>query len=121
MPHKHHSRPVEELTCAARVAQRLYAPLGTELSLGEYVRLTQRFVDLFAHKKSRLSSPVKERKSSFGNTAEHSGFVQGPEDVMVEEDDDGESIDALARDLKVQTPGSFQPRLFVAFWSRLRV
>jgi hypothetical protein len=89
---------------AARVAQRLYAPLGTELSLGEYVRLTQRFVDLFAHKKRRLSSPAELKSFNFEMTSEHEGgFVQGPAEVTVD-DDNAESIDQLAKDLKVRPP-----------------
>jgi hypothetical protein len=70
--------------------------------LGEYVRLTQRFVDLFAHKKRGLSTPGKERKSfNFEITSEREGgFVQRPDDVTIE-DDDAESIDQLAKDLKV--------------------
>ena len=102
-----HTDPIfkDSFNGAARVAQRLYAPLGTELSLGEYVRLTQRFVDLFAHKKRRLSTPVKERKSfNFEIAAEwEGGFVQRPDDVTIE-DDDVESIDQLAKDLKVPRP-----------------
>jgi len=72
----------------ARVAQRLYAPLGTRLSLGEYVRLNQRFVDLFAHKKRRLDGPGERR------------FFDAPVEVHVS-DDDIQHIDRLAIDLKV--------------------
>ncbi|GAA5971209.1 hypothetical protein JCM3765_007358 [Sporobolomyces pararoseus] len=35
---------------AANTARRLYAPLGTKLTLGDHVRLTQRFVDALAGK-----------------------------------------------------------------------
>lgn len=96
----------EILIDVARVAQRLYAPLGTELSLGEYVRLNQRFVDLFAHKKKRANSgtysPVVERKEfnfeSMLNGQET--FIQGPEEIQIDEHD-ADTIDLLAKDLKV--------------------
>jgi hypothetical protein len=87
------------------VAQRLYAPLGTELSLGEYVRLNQRFVDLFAHKRrisSRPYSPNTERKNFNFNTSKSEEFIQGPDEIRVDEEDE-DKIDLLARDLKVPT------------------
>lgn len=37
---------------AANTARRLYAPLGTKLTLGDHVRLTQRFVDALAGKRA---------------------------------------------------------------------
>ncbi|GAA5937940.1 uncharacterized protein JCM15063_005419 [Sporobolomyces koalae] len=37
---------------AANTARRLYAPLGTRLTLGDHVRLTQRFVDALAGKQA---------------------------------------------------------------------
>ena len=98
-----------DLIEVARVAERLYAPLGTALSLGEYVRLNQRFVDLFAHKKKRANSgtfsPVIERKkfnieSTFND---QDPFVQGPEEIQVDEKD-ADTIDLLAKDLKVLSP-----------------
>ncbi|GAA6020749.1 hypothetical protein JCM10207_002011 [Rhodosporidiobolus poonsookiae] len=36
----------------ANTARRLYAPLGTKLTLGDYVRLTQRFVDALVGKRA---------------------------------------------------------------------
>ena len=100
--------PACPLLITARVAQRLYAPLGTDLSLGEYVRLNQRFVDLFAHKKRRTSfgaySPVIEKKEFIsGSTSpsdqELESFIQAPHEIHVDEED-YEEIDSLARDLK---------------------
>ena len=95
------------LTLPARVAQRLYAPLGTEMSLGEYVRLNQRFVDLFAHKKRRTISetytPAVERKPfnfESKSRSEKEGYFQGLEEIQVDEED-ADTIDLLARDLKV--------------------
>lgn len=96
----------------ARVAQRLYAPLGTELSLGEYVRLNQRFVDLFAHKKKRANSgtytPLIERKEfNFEPILnEQDPFVQKPEEIQIDEQG-ADTIDILAKDLKVFPPLTF--------------
>lgn len=95
----------------ARAAQRLYAPLGTELSLGEYVRLNQRFVDLFAHKKRRTISStftprVEHSQFNFDSkTSETEGYAQTPPQIKVDEDD-ADTIDALARDLKVTLPSA---------------
>jgi hypothetical protein len=102
--------PSWEILRVARVAQRLYAPLGTDLSLGEYIRLNQRFVDLFAHKRRRTSSlnilsPTVEKKEfKFDSDAPISDaptFVEIPEEINID-DDDAEDIDLLAKDLKVQ-------------------
>lgn len=43
--------PSWEYIRAGNTARRLYAPLGTRLSLGDHVRLTGRFVDVFANRK----------------------------------------------------------------------
>jgi glycerol-3-phosphate O-acyltransferase/dihydroxyacetone phosphate acyltransferase len=51
-----------EIIRLAHTARRLYAPLGTKLSLGEYVRLTQRFVKIF--EESKESQLVKDLKVS---------------------------------------------------------
>ncbi|TRM69459.1 hypothetical protein BD626DRAFT_563204 [Schizophyllum amplum] len=42
--------PSWDLARTAKVASRIYAPLGTQMSLGEYVRVTQRFLDAFKAK-----------------------------------------------------------------------
>ena len=99
----------------ARVAQRLYAPLGTELSLGEYVRLNQRFVDLFAHKKKRADSgtytPILERKEFNFESASMTDkeFIQAPEEIQIGEQD-SDTIDLLAKDLKVLLAVTFSYR-----------
>lgn len=80
---------------AARVAQRLYAPLGTELSLGEYVRLNQRFVDLFAHKKRRQpgSPPLEQKEFNFDV------HFDAPTEIHINPQDE-DLIDTLSQDLK---------------------
>jgi hypothetical protein len=109
----------------ARVAQRLYAPLGTELSLGEYVRLNQRFVDLFAHKKRRTTSStftpsVEKAQFNFDNKRDFEGYVQTPPQIQVDEDD-ADSIDALARDLKVLYLIALGNSRFTRTFSRQRI
>jgi hypothetical protein len=85
------------------VAQRLYAPLGTELSLGEYVRLTQRFVDLFAHKRRRTRTETEDvgyvvEKGEEGRSPVE--FFDSPGEVTVAQEQ-FETVDRLAQDLKV--------------------
>jgi len=101
--------PSWEILRIARTAQRLYAPLGTRLSLGEYVRLNQRFVDLFAHKVKSTSSilltPKPESQefnlefTSSNNISEGSSFAHTPDEITISPADI-ESIDTLAKDLK---------------------
>ena len=90
----------------ARTAQRLYAPLGTNLSLGEYVRLTQRFVDLFAHKRQRIPStgltPKIEQKQ-FDFSTRKDSYAEIPAEIHIPSQEVAE-IDTLARDLKVPSP-----------------
>ncbi|KAL1741387.1 hypothetical protein HDZ31DRAFT_45543 [Schizophyllum fasciatum] len=42
--------PSWDMARTAKLAARIYAPLGTQMSLGEYVRVTQRFLDAFKSK-----------------------------------------------------------------------
>ncbi|OAV88217.1 hypothetical protein PTTG_09899 [Puccinia triticina 1-1 BBBD Race 1] len=53
--------PSWDLIKAANMARTLYAPFGTQLSLGTHIRLTQRFVDVFA---GRTSDPASSSSSS---------------------------------------------------------
>lgn len=98
--------PLYNILTIARTAQRLYAPLGTNLSLGEYVRLTQRFVDLFAHKKQRIPSmgltPKIEQKQ-FDFSTQRDSYAEIPDEIHIPSQELAE-IDALARDLKVPAP-----------------
>lgn len=90
---------------AAHTARRLYAPLGTKLGLGDYVRLTQRFVDVLANGKtaksvfdesvSPLKTPMVSRKS----------FLNGNETTATTSTSE-EDIKLLVEDLKV-CPFSF--------------
>jgi hypothetical protein len=66
------------------------------LSLGEYVRLNQRFVDLFAHKKSKvIRTPTVEQKE-FNFDAQ----IDTLKDIHIK-DEDSDLIDDLFNDLKV--------------------
>ncbi|KAJ3537296.1 hypothetical protein NMY22_g5648 [Coprinellus aureogranulatus] len=49
----------------AKVAARIYAPLGTLMPLGEYVRLSRRFADVFANaERAEPSTLTQEEKHS---------------------------------------------------------
>ncbi|GAA5908504.1 uncharacterized protein JCM6883_005568 [Sporobolomyces salmoneus] len=72
---------------AANTARRLYAPLGTKLTLGDHVRLTQRFVDALAGKRAekkwdeleqqqvvdQIESGLKTPKRERGSKAKNGG------------------------------------------------
>lgn len=75
--------PSWDLVRVARLAARIYAPLGTRMSLGDYVRVTKTFVEAF-----KVSHPQ----------------VEGSEtDEKVEVTKEDEALMALHRDLKVGT------------------
>lgn len=49
----------------AKVAARLYAPLGTMMPLGEYVRLSRRFADVFASADKSEPSNLSQADKGF--------------------------------------------------------
>ncbi|GAA6059126.1 hypothetical protein JCM10212_003873 [Sporobolomyces blumeae] len=68
---------------AANTARRLYAPLGTKLTLGDHVRLTQRFVDALAGKRAERrwdelddSSVVSSSSNGDGNGSSSESRVE---------------------------------------------
>ncbi|BGP20615.1 hypothetical protein JCM10213_007151 [Rhodosporidiobolus nylandii] len=94
----------------ANTARRLYAPLGTRLTLGDHVRLTQRFVDSLAGKRAEKrwgeegreavwKTPMVERAPGGAN-----GGYFGVEKSETE-DSEGEvsekELEELRRDLKM--------------------
>lgn len=87
----------------ANTARRLYAPLGTRLGLGDHVRLTQRFVDLFA-KRKRVEAGAEAGEAG----GERKGALAGPMvEAKVEGVEEAErlaeeerEVDALAEDLQ---------------------
>ncbi|KAA1064440.1 hypothetical protein PGT21_003047 [Puccinia graminis f. sp. tritici] len=63
--------PSWDLIKAANMARTLYAPFGTQLSLGTHIRLTQRFVDVFAGRTpspSSTPSPTSPQLSPSNHT-----------------------------------------------------
>ncbi|POV99950.1 hypothetical protein PSTT_13457 [Puccinia striiformis] len=56
--------PSWDLIKAANMARTLYAPFGTQLSLGAHIRLTQRFVDVFAGRTLSSSSSSSSSQPS---------------------------------------------------------
>lgn len=95
----------------AHTARRLYAPFGTKLGLGDHVRLTQRFVDVFAKKltaqkaweegtdpKAALKTPMKAREGAdyFGSVEDaYAGTPLKPTSAA--------ELEKLATDLKVRS------------------
>ncbi|GAA6025795.1 hypothetical protein JCM11491_003228 [Sporobolomyces phaffii] len=57
---------------AANTARRLYAPLGTQLTLGDHVRLTQRFVDALAGKRAEKKWDELEDDASSSSSSSSS-------------------------------------------------
>jgi hypothetical protein len=80
----------------SHTARRLYAPHGTGLGLGDHVRLTQRFVDVFAKGKesARWVEGMDPRASLKGEMREKGEGGTKGEDLVI-----------LAGDLKVSSPG----------------
>ena len=93
----------------ANTARRLYAPLGTRLGLGDHVRLTQRFVDVFAGKRavkgwSEGVDPKAALKTPMvGKGEEMKGFFDGSVETSGAQEPHTEAeLDQLAKDLKVR-------------------
>lgn len=81
--------PSWDLIRCSKLATRIYAPLGTEMTLGDYVRVCRRFIEAFKWAEAE------------GKPEPGSGFTSGSE----EEEEDVikkrvESVNALRRDLK---------------------
>lgn len=57
--------PTWDLIRNAKLAAKIYAPLGTLMPLGEYIRLARRFSDVFknAEKGERSSLSEEDRES----------------------------------------------------------
>lgn len=56
--------PSWEFVRSAKMATRIYAPLGTRMSLGDYVRITRTFVEAFkASDDTQKSKPAAEDQS----------------------------------------------------------
>ncbi|KAI5481332.1 hypothetical protein MNV49_004954 [Pseudohyphozyma bogoriensis] len=95
----------------AHTARRLYAPLGTKLSLGDHVRLTQRFVDAFAGKraarawtegvdpKTALKTPMVEKGKENGDYFD-SDESAASQDEVATGPHSAEELEQLAKDLK---------------------
>lgn len=77
--------PSWDLIRVARLAARIYAPLGTRMSLGDYVRVTRIFVEAFKACKPQVEGSETDEA----------------EKVEVTKED--EELMALHRDLKVGT------------------
>jgi glycerol-3-phosphate O-acyltransferase/dihydroxyacetone phosphate acyltransferase len=66
---------------AAKMATPIYAPLGTAMSLGDYVRVTRTFLELF--KAAHLPNPVPSRDLA---GQEVSGQLKDEDIVKLKED-----------------------------------
>lgn len=75
--------PSWDLVRSAKLASRMYAPLGTRMSLGDYIRLIRTFVEAFKASERPLGDGVADRHDK--HTAEDF------------------EIQRLQRDLKVST------------------
>ena len=72
----------------AKLAANIYAPLGTEMSLGNYVRIVRTFLEAF-----RLAEAAK--KGDFGKGSASEGEAEGTMERL------DEKIICLGADLKV--------------------
>jgi glycerol-3-phosphate O-acyltransferase/dihydroxyacetone phosphate acyltransferase len=69
--------PTWGLIRAAKMATPIYAPLGTAMSLGDYVRVTRAFLEVF--KAGRLPSA---HTSSAGSASPEVGVEEKDEDIV---------------------------------------
>lgn len=84
------SAPSWRLIRNAKLAARIYAPLGTEMSLGDYVRVARTFLEAF----KLAESPIADNTSGEGASASE-GESEGIKERL------DVKIKCLGADLKV--------------------
>jgi glycerol-3-phosphate O-acyltransferase/dihydroxyacetone phosphate acyltransferase len=65
------------------MATRIYAPLGTHMSLGDYVRVTRTFVEAFKTSDDTQTSKRSAEDQSVDFTREDAEFIQLRHDLKV--------------------------------------
>lgn len=94
------SAPSWRLIRNAKLAANIYAPLGTEMSLGDYVRVVRMFLEAF-----KVAEGSRHGDGGKGSASASDGEVEG---VAKELD---ERIVCLGADLKVRSPSYQQLHL----------
>jgi glycerol-3-phosphate O-acyltransferase/dihydroxyacetone phosphate acyltransferase len=75
--------PSWDVVRSAKMATRIYAPLGTHMSLGDYVRVTRTFVEAFKTSDDTQTSKRSAEDQSFDFTKEDAEFIQLRHDLKV--------------------------------------
>lgn len=57
--------PSWDLIRSAKLASRMYAPLGTRMSLGDYIRLTRTFVEAFKASERPLGDGTTDSRDEY--------------------------------------------------------
>lgn len=92
--------PSWDLVRTAKLAARLYAPLGTRMSLGDHVRVVATFLDAF--------------KTS--EEARHENAIMGHDENDEQDEPEHPSLESLRRDLKVSTIPPSQISTYIAVY-----
>lgn len=90
--------PSWDLVRCAKLAAQIYAPLGTSMALGDYVRVSRAFLEAF--KWANVEGKVENGAGA--GTATTSGSDEEDEEVMKRR---RAQVNALLRDLKVRKLG----------------
>jgi hypothetical protein len=109
--------PTWGLIRTAKAAARIYAPLGTQMSLGDYVRVVRTFQDAFV-----LASPPRESCDGQPKNAETviSGSASAGEstdDAGVDDEDAAQRAREDAQVRALQTDLSVRYSLVILSWS----
>lgn len=91
--------PSWDLIRAAKTATPIYAPLGTAMSLGDYVRVTRTFLEVF---KATSLIPEPPLKTDLTN-----------QEVMISDQLENKDIIRLKEDLQVSQYHTYHPDLFI--------
>jgi hypothetical protein len=78
--------PSWDLIRTAKMATSIYAPLGTAMSLGDYVRVTRTFLEMFKAAHLRLPDPAPGRDlagQKVSGQLRHEDIVKLKEDLQV--------------------------------------
>lgn len=74
--------PSWDVVRAAKLASRIYVPLGTRMSLGDYVRVTRTFVEAFKASESARTREEGGGSSGEGSGIEHDEYTQADAELV---------------------------------------
>jgi glycerol-3-phosphate O-acyltransferase / dihydroxyacetone phosphate acyltransferase len=95
------SAPSWRLIRNAKLAAHIYAPLGTEMSLGDYVRVVRMFLEAFKAAEAEKDREMGRTNGDRGRSALSASASEGEAEVAAGSREVVEKVVYLSTDLKV--------------------